>query len=76
MAEPQGKPSSLWETFHQDTHTGMAYVFYYTEQTPMMMEWPTFVSQSRLFSNIFFNKVSDFIGHFKIYEYILLKLQL
>ena len=24
---PRGKPSSLWETFHQDTHTGMAYLF-------------------------------------------------
>ena len=25
-ARPSGKPSSLWETFHQDTHTGMAYL--------------------------------------------------
>ena len=24
---PQAKPSSLWETFHQDTHTGMAYLY-------------------------------------------------
>ena len=77
-ALPSGKPSSLWKTFHQDTHTGMAYLFYYTEQTQFgkvsmqttmtagrssengvvffpvdispvdMMEWPTFVSQSRL----------------------------
>ena len=30
---PEGKPSSRGETFHQDTHTGMAYLFYYTEQT-------------------------------------------
>ena len=34
-ALPSGKPFSLWETFHQDTHTGMAYLFYYTEQTPI-----------------------------------------
>ena len=27
MAPPEGKPSSLWETFHQDTHTGMAYLY-------------------------------------------------
>ena len=26
-APPSGKPSSLWETFHQDTHTGMAYLY-------------------------------------------------
>ena len=26
-AEPGGKPSSRGETFHQDTHTGMAYFF-------------------------------------------------
>ena len=26
-APPLGKPSSLWETFHQDTHTGMAYLY-------------------------------------------------
>ena len=32
-AEPEGKPSSLGETFHQDTHTGMAYLFYHIEQT-------------------------------------------
>ena len=32
-AEPEGKPSSQGETFHQDTHTGMVYLFYYTEQT-------------------------------------------
>ena len=24
---PSGKPSSLWETLHQDTHTGMAYLY-------------------------------------------------
>ena len=24
---PSGKPSSLWETFHQDTHTGMSYLY-------------------------------------------------
>ena len=34
-AEPKGKLSSRGETFHQDTHTGMAYLFYYTEQTPI-----------------------------------------
>ena len=33
-AEPEGKPSSRGETFHQDTHTGMVYLIYYTEQTP------------------------------------------
>ena len=33
-AQPEGKPSSRGEIFHQDTHTGMAYLFYYTEQTP------------------------------------------
>ena len=27
LAPPSGKPSSLWETFHQDTHTGMAYLY-------------------------------------------------
>ena len=32
-AEPSGKPSSRGEIFHQDTHTGMAYLFYYTQQT-------------------------------------------
>ena len=32
-AEPKGKPSSRGETFHQDTHTGMVYLIYYTEQT-------------------------------------------
>ena len=26
---------SQGETFHQDTHNGMAYLFYYTKQTPM-----------------------------------------
>ena len=26
-ALPSGKPSSLGETFHQDTHTGMAYLY-------------------------------------------------
>ena len=26
-ALPSEKPSSLWETFHQDTHTGMAYLY-------------------------------------------------
>ena len=26
-APPSGNPSSLWETFHQDTHTGMAYLY-------------------------------------------------
>ena len=26
-ALPSGKPSSLWETFNQDTHTGMAYLY-------------------------------------------------
>ena len=26
-APPSGKPSSLGETFHQDTHTGMAYLY-------------------------------------------------
>ena len=25
--EPSGKPSFLWETFHQDTPTGMAYLY-------------------------------------------------
>ena len=34
-AEPEGNSSSQGETFHQDTHTGMAYLFYYTEQTPI-----------------------------------------
>ena len=24
---PRGKPSSLWETFHQDTHAGIAYLY-------------------------------------------------
>ena len=24
---PSGKPSSLWETFHHDTNTGMAYLY-------------------------------------------------
>ena len=32
-AEPEGKPSSRGETFHHVTHTGMAYLIYYTEQT-------------------------------------------
>ena len=27
-----GKPFSRGETFHHDTHTGMAYLFYYTEK--------------------------------------------
>ena len=35
FAPPSGKPSSQGETFHQDTHTGMVYLFYYTEQTPI-----------------------------------------
>ena len=26
-APPSGKPSSLGETFHHDTHTGMAYLY-------------------------------------------------
>ena len=26
-APPSGKPSSHWETFHQDTHAGMAYLY-------------------------------------------------
>ena len=26
-APPSGKPSSLWETFHQNTHTGMAFLY-------------------------------------------------
>ena len=30
-APPSGKPSSLWETFHQDTHTGMAYLYNVTD---------------------------------------------
>ena len=34
-APPSGKPSSFWEIFYQDTHTGMAYLFYYTKQTPI-----------------------------------------
>ena len=32
-AELEGKPSSRGETFHQDTHTGMACLFYCTKQT-------------------------------------------
>ena len=32
---PGGKPSSRGETFYQHTHTGMAYLFYYSEQTPI-----------------------------------------
>ena len=36
-AEPEGKPSSRGETFHHVTHTGMAYLFYYTEQTPFVI---------------------------------------
>ena len=28
-------PVWVWETFHQDTHTGMAYLFYHIEQTPI-----------------------------------------
>ena len=35
--EPEGKPSSRGEAFHQVTHTGMAYLFYYTEQTPFVI---------------------------------------
>ena len=27
MSPPSGKPSSLWETFHQGTHTGMPYLY-------------------------------------------------
>ena len=27
LAPPSGKPSSLGETFNQDTHTGMAYLY-------------------------------------------------
>ena len=34
---PEGKPSSRGETFHHVTHTGMAYLFYYTEQTPFVI---------------------------------------
>ena len=36
-AEPEGKPSSWGETFHHVTLTGMAYLFYYTEQTPFVI---------------------------------------
>ena len=36
-AEPEGKPSSRGETFHHVTHTGMAYLFYYTEQTQFVI---------------------------------------
>ena len=31
--EPERKLSSRGETFHQDTHTGIAYLFYHIEQT-------------------------------------------
>ena len=33
---PSGKPSSLSETFHQDTHTGMAYLYIVTFKIFMM----------------------------------------
>ena len=36
-AEPEGKPSSRGETFHHVTPTGMAYLFYHTEQTPFVI---------------------------------------
>ena len=28
---------NVMETFHHVTHTGMAYLFYYTEQTPFVI---------------------------------------
>ena len=34
--ETQEKPSSLGDLFHYVTPTGMSYLFYYTEQTPMV----------------------------------------
>ena len=41
QAPPSGKPSSLWETFHQDTHTGMAYLYNTSceDRKPWLANW-------------------------------------
>ena len=42
-APPSGKPSSLGETFHHDTHTGMAYLYngrFYNSQCPQNSPLP------------------------------------
>ena len=44
---PEGKPSSRGETFHQDTHTGMAYLYIIIPQVKILSrDWLTKVGHS------------------------------
>ena len=61
-APTSGKPSSLWETFHQDTHTGMAYL--YNVQTLLKLDPAigSYTSSLTVSDPICFAQTSDSLG--------------